>query len=391
MTGHKRANSDAVVDRVEDLHHIADAHAAALPYESVPHENLPEIGDFIVPGDFSYPGIGESGQQFTEPGGNQSPNEPELPSLADTPGTSITDVEEDSHRLTLRQGLNDRRLLLAGLACSLLLHYSLGGVLINFELDEHLVDLPTIVKISLLPKNPLGEEEVVEVVEEAIEDEPSVEAFAEVETESTVATPVEPEPLLEPQEELQLAEELIREIVEEPVPAPIVVPPVLVVPTTAEVVRSIESIENENTSRLWAFDCNARQEESDHITCDRQASPNYDAARENSTYRSLNPTWQVSRSLRTLTTVAKNSSNLAASLRGAQIPEGLSAYLMEEVEAGITHNSDLGNWTLHNIEIMTDKSDSEKYFRETQTDPWRNPLLMTRFKERQQRNVHEQN
>ena len=92
--------------------------------------------------------------------------------------------------------------------------------------------------------------------------------------------------------------------------------------------------------------------------------------RENSTYRSLNPVRVLSRSERTLPAVTENAAALAGRLQNMAIPEGLSDYLMEEVEAGITHNTNAGNRNLENIDVMTDKSDAAKIARDVLGDPW---------------------
>ena len=273
--------------------------------------------------------------------------------------------------------VTEHRLLLAGLVFSLLLHFSLGGVLVTFEPDEHEPLIPQSVSIRLLPVNPLREERAEQ---EAPGDE--AEPAAEPMLAESVA------------EEIELpAEEIIPEAVadNEPVPEAVVetavaqseepmpeardaqlpsVPAVIVIPDTTLVTRSIRSMESENNARLWAYDCNAQQEESDFIRCDDQSTPDYDRVRENNTYRSLNPVRVLSRSERTLPAVTENAAALAGRLQNMAIPEGLSDYLMEEVEAGITHNTNAGNRTLENIDVMTDKSDAAKIARDVLGDPW---------------------
>lgn len=274
--------------------------------------------------------------------------------------------------------VREQRLLLAGLACSLLLHFSLGGVLVTFEPDAQETPTPDIVSIRLLPSNLLREEmlepEAI-VVEEELVEEPSEEPIAqavELAAEESLPEPVdESEPLPETAFETEVAqsEEVLPES-EIPDSQAVLDPPVIVIPNSEIVTRSIQSIESENTSRLWAYDCNAQQQESDFIRCDDQATPDYDRVRDKNTYRSLNPVRVLSRSQRTLPTIAENTGYLAGRLQDIQIPEGLSDYLMEEVEAGVAHNTNAGNRTLENIELMTDKSDAAKIARDVLGDPW---------------------
>lgn len=390
---HNRQSANPGLDeRVIELGKAEDSH-----WQETEDLHAPALGDFQLPEELRLHEFGELAD-FSDDDSLANPtSEPTIPAFDASNDASFLEKDIDSKLLALLLRLTDRRLLLAGLLCSLILHLIAGGVLVNLEPEEHVINTPMQVQVRLIPENPLLvdnevlpdeplQESLDTAEEQAVEESPeqAPEAVVEIVDEQLIP---EPAPIIEETVEVEIAETEVAEplLQEQPV-----APPVLVVPSSAEVARSIETMEDADRSRLWAYDCNARQEESDLLNCDRQATPDYNIVLENSTYRDLNPTREISRSLRTLPTVAENAGELAGRLQSVNIPEGLGEYLMEEVEAGISHNSNLGNLPIYNIQIMTDNSDSAKFFRETRTDPWRTPGLMTEFKEKQQRQVHEQ-
>ena len=307
--------------------------------------------------------------------------------------------------------LKEQRLLLPALALSLSLHAGLAGWVLSARLLLPQDELPDFVEIQLIPFNPLladdGIEELVEetVEEEIVEDqlEPSeelVEIFEpellpDIELESqddtTFEAPVEIAEVLVPEElkehELIEPEEVIdQEQAGLPAVESVVIEaPEVFVPSLVNVQESINRIEQENKSQLWSYDCDRIEEESELRRCKPTDRRNYARVERNSTYASLNPVRVLSQSVRTLRTVTSNAPALASRLQSSDLPEGLSDYMMEQVEAGITHNTNPGNIVIENMEIMIE-NDAAAQARYIMNDPW----VLNRKKELQQRNVHAQ-
>ena len=92
----------------------------------------------------------------------------------------------------------------------------------------------------------------------------------------------------------------------------------------------------------------------------------------------------MSRTERSAAVVSTESKALAGSLGDLGLPDGLSDYVLEELEAGITHNADLGNRAVENMLNSNDKSAAGAMVRDLLRDHW----LEKRSKELQQRKVH---
>ena len=133
------------------------------------------------------------------------------------------------------------------------------------------------------------------------------------------------------------------------------------------------------------YDCNMLEEKDGLHTCDPTDRRDYRIVENNATYRALNPIRERSRSQRTLGVITQNAPELAARLQAADLPEGLSDYVMEEVEAGITHHSNPGNRSVQHMILMTDKSAAAAQARQVLGDAW----VKTRAIELQQRKVHQ--
>ena len=111
--------------------------------------------------------------------------------------------------------------------------------------------------------------------------------------------------------------------------------PQVVLPSRSDLARSLRVIEqqDQNASRLWAYDCSPHQQASELIVCDdSRVFENSSRARHfesqdaitSQIYQRFNPAPELSRGQRSLPT--------------AGIPEDLRKYLNADVEAGITHN-----------------------------------------------------
>ncbi|MDP6416838.1 MAG: hypothetical protein QGG54_17665, partial [Gammaproteobacteria bacterium] len=79
-----------------------------------------------------------------------------------------------------------------------------------------------------------------------------------------------------------------------------------------------------------------------------------------------------------------NAPALAARLSSSDIPQDLSDYVLEELQAGITHNTNVGNRAVDHIDLMTDRSAAATMVRQILGDAW----VVKRAKELQQRKVH---
>ncbi|NKB31486.1 MAG: hypothetical protein GKR91_00090 [Pseudomonadales bacterium] len=294
--------------------------------------------------------------------------ENDSPSLGEWAALAPTSEVEDKADTTGPSRENG--LLGLALVISLIVHVSLLALALNarFAIEPNLT--PDFVEIQLIPSNPLLVEETApEIVEEPVEAPETVEELVEeISTEIAEVAEIEP---LETNEPLP-AEEQIE------------VPEVFV-PSIVSVRDTIDAIEADATSRLWAYDCDAIEEESDLRTCNPTDRRNYEVVERNTTYEALNPVRELSRGVRTLGTVTTNSPELAARLLSSDLPDGLSVYVMEQVEAGITHNTNSGNRVLENMDIMTE-NEVEAQIRYIMNDPW----VKNQEKVLRQRNVHAQ-
>jgi hypothetical protein len=61
---------------------------------------------------------------------------------------------------------------------------------------------------------------------------------------------------------------------------------------------------------------------------------------------------------------------LAGRLSDLRLPRGLSDYVLEKLEAGITLNTNLGNRAVDHMLNFTDKSAAGAIARELLSDPW---------------------
>lgn len=293
----------------------------------------------------------------------------------------------------------ERRLLLSALAISLFVHAALASIVLNSRLSFQQDSTPDFVEIQLIPSNPLLPEEELEPAEIAESEPPVVEELAAESEEEIIEESLE-----------QVVEETVEELVEETIPEEIVEEapteivevieadqsvieelepvdnaPEVFVPSLVSVQQSLDAIEEENATRLWAYDCDALEEESELRTCNPTDRRNYDVVERNTIYEALNPVRELSRGVRTLPTVASDAPELAARLRASDLPSSLSDYVMEQVEAGITHNTNPGNIVIEHMNMMTE-NEAAAQAREVMNNPW----AQLRAKERQQRNVHAQ-
>ena len=291
--------------------------------------------------------------------------------------------------------------LLFAVAASLLVHVLILSFFLNTRSGADPISLPDTVSIRLIPSNPLLTPEEtpaeVPVLESSQIESEVIELIVETSAAEDPGAQAEPQAPAEVGELPPIAEPSPEQIVDTPQTLPVapVQPrvniPQVVLPSSEDLAQSIRTVEEQRTSRLWAYDCNPRQQESELISCDDRAETGVSSSvgrfssqntLTNQTYQRFNPTREVSRAQRSLPVVSSNAPALATRLDSVAIPEDLSAYLRQEVEAGISHNANQGSLAADMQDRLTDQSDAAQQARQFTDDPWiRNrikPRLSTR-------------
>jgi hypothetical protein len=160
-------------------------------------------------------------------------------------------------------------------------------------------------------------------------------------------------------------------------------------PSVLMVQQSLQNIDAQTRASFFSYCCNPLDVKAGIRNCEsprqRELQPGYLLPSEgNSTYRALNPIRQLSRAERSLEVVSTESKALAGRLGDLRVPAGLSDYVLEELEAGITHNLNLGNRAVEQLRNFTDKSAAGAIARELLNDPW----VVKKTKQPQQKQVH---
>ncbi len=387
---HKEQTAKPALDQqVIGLGEGEDSH-----WQDAEGQQSPALGEFELSEDLQLHEFGELKDYSVDDGMGQPAQEPTIPAFDASNDASFLDKEVDSQLLALLQRLTDRRLLLAGLLCSLILHLIAGGVLINLEPEEHVISPPMQVQVRLLPENPLLEplEEIEEIPEELSEVEME-ETLAEVEVEEVVEEPeeqpvAEPEPATEneiPAElvaetelEVEFAEEADSQETIGPLPLP-----------SLDIIRS--AVEQDTSTREedrgWASTCTNLQRQTGAMGCVTQEEPEYAYIEQSPEAKAIydfhNPVVERSRTDRTISTLSANTGLLAANLANADIPEGLGEFLMSELETTITMYSDASNRVQDNMNRMVDKSDAALIARSLF-----DPSVRQMIQEREQRRIY---
>ena len=279
--------------------------------------------------------------------------------------------------------------LLFAVAASLLVHVLILSFFLNARIGADPVSLPHTVSIRLVPSNPLLRPEQAPtnapVLEASQIESEVIELMAETPAAEEPAAQAEPQAPVEVEEPPLLVEPSPDQLIDTTDVLPVVPvqprvnTPQIVLPSSEDLVQSIRAVEARRTSRLWAYDCNPQQQESELITCDDRAeiSAGSSVSRFSSqnaitsrTYQRFNPTREITRAQRSLPVVSSNAPALAARLDSIAIPEDLGAYLRQEVEAGISHNANQGSLTADMQDRLTDQSDAAQQARQFTDDPW---------------------
>lgn len=168
--------------------------------------------------------------------------------------------------------------------------------------------------------------------------------------------------------------------------------PQVLLPSRSDLARSLRMIkqQDENTSRLWSYDCTPVQQASELVVCEDSKGANSASggrfesryAITTQTYQRFNPASAPSRAQRSLPIISSGAAGLAARLAAADIPDDLRGYLNAELEAGITHNVNQGSVAAEMLDILTDQSDAAQIVRETLSDPWIRSRIQPRLSAR---------
>lgn len=283
--------------------------------------------------------------------------------------------------------------MLPAVVFSLVLHGGLLAVLMNSEISEPELERRTFVSVRLYPESPLQEigneaplvestepDAIIENVDTEIEFdsiEPVQEISAVAETEATVPN----------QQPVQADDAEIEALDAAPV-RPSDRGSEVAPPTVATVRESLRQLDDTSSSLFYRYDCNPLEEEAGIKECNPSLGQTpdgrgYQPAERSLVYRGLNPVREISRSEKSLDVVSSHSRELAERLGSVAVPEGLSDYVMQEVEAGITHNADLGNRAVQHMINSTDKSAAGAMARELLSDPW----VVNKAKQNRQRQI----
>lgn len=241
-------------------------------------------------------------------------------------------------------------------AISAILHFALASTLFYFVASdtgrvEELVRES--IKVEFVPSNPLlsqAEEITPETPAQSTAPIPLVQAdlsslpvdesqpeidqadVAEIsETEIAQATPAESAAA----NSLQLLEEVI-------------------LPSVESVRRVLSDLQRSDASRF--YDCNKLEEEKSFNGCAPSDARDYSSLTRNSVYDFHNPAIEISRTRETVTTLARQSASVSEQLALSDLPPGLPAYVLEELEQGIETYSTNSSRALGHMNTMVNKS-----------------------------------
>lgn len=294
------------------------------------------------------------------------------------------------------QAKRDLRKLIPAVVISLGIHAGLLIVVINGEVGRSPPVERQVVSVRFLPQNPLLEpdesESVAEIYVEAATTENSLVESVDAITDNTQAEAdpfesVEAENLAAERDSDRIQISEPEASLSYPDDASELAPPVTA-PSVLAVQETLRSLQDTSISNFYVYDCNPLEEEAGIKDCRRESAQAsganaYLPEQRRLTYQTLNPTRTLSRSERSLGVVSDQSAALAARVGELNIPEGLGEYLTQELEAGISHNVNLGNRAVQHMINSTDKSAAGAMARELLNDPW----VIKKTKQQEQRQV----
>jgi len=263
------------------------------------------------------------------------------------------------------QKVSSSRSLQLSFAISASFHFALAATLFFFvagEIDVVEEALPPVLQIDFVPSNPLLSQEGEAGV---LEPAPANSLGQSV---SIPAVVPEPPPLSSDVDRPSIAETDIAE------PKEIASPPslsseIIALPSVESVRRVLSDVQRAETSKFYSYNCNKLEREKEFSGCAPLDDRNYAEISSNPVSEFYSPPVEVSRSRQTVTTLARHSDSVAGQLALNNLPPGLSAYVMEEIEQGIETYSNTSSRTAGHMSAMVDKSAAGEMARRIST-PW---------------------
>ncbi len=258
---------------------------------------------------------------------------------------------------------------------SLLLHLLLVSFFIQSEQEVAKVTAPQLVAINLLPTNPnkpLVQAPIESAVAPAVT-EAGVTAPAAVEEEPTAGAPAGPATTADPGDlaagrEADTAPQIKAQEVASPKTAEQDSAVSRLIPSLDSISQSVRELSRSSEAQFYSTVCNPLEEEEGLKECAPKPNASYEALEGNAIYQSFNPAQEISRSAAVSAIVSSQSQAVAGRLR-SELPQGLSGYLIEELEAGISHSANEGNRAVKHMIDMTDKSDAAAQARQVLGNP----------------------
>lgn len=252
----------------------------------------------------------------------------------------------------------DLRSFQLSFAISAVVHLALAASAFYFiagDLQPEVDSSPSTFQVEFVALNPqLSLEEEVQV-EDDREPEPSQNEAEPLETiAQEAATPSEQSSPSTEVEAIALTETDIDSDstrIEQAQPAE-----TIVIPSIDAVQNAISRIEQSDASRFYRYDCNRLDEENEFSNCAPQDNRDFSLATSNKVYDFYNPPAEISRSRETVNTIAAQSGVVANALALNNLPPGLSAYVLEEIEQGIETYSNSSNRAVDHMDRMIDRS-----------------------------------
>ena len=130
----------------------------------------------------------------------------------------------------------------------------------------------------------------------------------------------------------------------------------VILPSVETVRRVLSNLQRSDASRLYTYNCNKLEEESEFSDCASTDARDYSSLTRNPVYDFHNPAIEISRSRETVSTLARQSANVFKQLALSDMPIGLSSYVLEELEQGIETYSNNSSRALGHMNTMVDKS-----------------------------------
>ncbi len=270
---------------------------------------------------------------------------------------------------TLREQETDTASIgMPAIGASIALHLGLGLWLLQSDIAQPNYTLPESMAIKLLPSNP-NRRELPDTLPREVESAPPVLSEPLVEAEvALTSSPNEQAIVTEPAVpvELPVLEERVQDPQNSQADSAVELPPTM--PSLQGISETVRAINSAQQTRFYSYRCNPLEEIEGLKECEPSREANFAAADNNPVFQAFSPVATVPRSEQAAPVLAAEAKGLAGRLRG-EIPQGLSSYVLEELEASISHNANTGNRAVQQIIEMTDKSDAAAQARQVLGNP----------------------